>query len=200
LILLYFLKLPRSISKLQFDLGRLTTQSRSTSDPLKTKNVSEFAIFRVSGQKTIQSSSGRFQADLGIDIQGTVLPARRKDDGLALNIILDQVIIICRAREAGCSGSLLRIAGEVVRSLLSSCNTFIKICVSSVIHAEDGILKTLRVLNVNVQLTILSTFRNSNASSDRGHITVKDQSESCAIRRDVGSNSALRASSAAISD
>lgn len=99
-----------------------------------------------------------------------------------------------------CESYLLLLAGEVVGGLQSASHTLLDRSVAAVIGGEDRVLEASRVQKLNVELAVLALLGDGNTGADGGNVGVEDQGHDGAVIRDLGTDSALRASSSTIGD
>jgi hypothetical protein len=64
-------------------------------------DLAEAGIEGVAGEQTSGVGVGADQADLGVDVQSAVLAARRPNDGGAVSLIVEDVVLIVRANPLG---------------------------------------------------------------------------------------------------
>jgi len=154
---------------------------RLTCLPLDTNNEGNLSVDGILSQETRSLGVGAGQTDLGVDVEWKCLATRRPDSGGEWDIVGDQVIARHWAIECGGGGSLSLGSREVVGSRLDPCDTGIETGVTTEVRAEDAVLESRWVLEVDVQLAVDSALGDGDSRADGCNEGVKDESECQAI-------------------
>jgi hypothetical protein len=162
--------------------------------PSEGEDLSELAVHRVGGEKS-ELRLVSLKADLGVDVEHTVLSAWRPDGGSRVDCVGEGVVRRVWALEVGLGAGLVGVTGEVVGGLLGSGLALGELGVAAVGGLEDAVLPATWVSEVDVQLAVLAVFDDANAWAHGSDVFVKDQCESGTIRRDLLGDGASRAAS-----
>lgn len=91
-------------------------------------------------------------------------------------------------------------AREVVGGLEGTADAFSEGSISTVVGAENRVLESTGVLDVDIQLAILAGLGGGNAGAYGGNVGVEDECDNGPVARDLSTHGTLRATSSTISN